>query len=388
MAAKARDPELKKQFERNWDMNVFTSMEERNHEQVIFINHPESGLKGIIAIHSTDLGPALGGTRMWKYENEEAALKDVLRLSRGMTYKAAAAGLNLGGGKAVIIGNPKTDKKEKLFRAFGRFIQGLSGRYITAEDVGTSVKDMEWLRMETDFVTGIDEALGGSGDPSPVTATGTYYGIKAAAKKVWGSDSLAGKTVAVQGLGHVGYHLIKHLHKEGANPIVADIDKTAVKRVIDEFGVKAVDTDEIYGVDADIFSPCALGAVVNDQTIPKFRFKIIAGAASNQLAIEEKHGKALRDRGILYAPDYVINAGGLINVANELEGYHRERALNQAIGIYDILLQVFDIAEKENISTHLASNHLAEERLQAMAEVKRIHTQRTIIHRDRTRNAG
>ena len=369
-------------------MRVFASMEERNHEQVIFINHPESGLKGIIAIHSTILGPALGGTRMWQYENEEAALQDVLRLSRGMTYKASAAGLNLGGGKAVIIGNPKTDKTEKLFRAFGRFIHGLSGRYITAEDVGTSVKDMEWVRMETDFVTGIDEALGGSGDPSPVTAIGTYYGIKATAKKVWGSDSLAGKTVAVQGLGHVGYHLINHLQKEGANLIVADIDEAATKRVVDEFGVKAIGADEIYGVEADIFAPCALGAVVNDETIPKFRFKIIAGAANNQLAVEDKHGKALRDRGILYAPDYVINSGGLINVANELEGYHRQRALNQAMGIYDILLQVFDIAEKENISTHAASNHLAEKRLQDVAAVRRIHTQRTVIHRDRRRNAN
>lgn len=368
-------------------MKIFASMEERNHEQVIFINHPESGLKGIIAIHSTILGPALGGTRMWPYENEEAALKDVLRLSRGMTYKAAAAGLNLGGGKAVIIGNPKTDKNEKLFRAFGRFIHGLSGRYITAEDVGTSVKDMEWVRMETDFVTGIDEALGGSGDPSPVTAAGTYHGIKAAARKMWGSDSLAGKTLAVQGLGHVGYHLVTHLHKEGAKLIVADIDETATRRVVDEFGARAVETDEIYGVDADIFSPCALGAVVNDDTVPKFKFKIIAGAANNQLAIEEKHGKALRDRGILYAPDYVINSGGLINVANELEGYHRERALRQAMGIYDILLEVFDIAEKENISTHTASNHLAEKRLQDMVEVRRIHTQRTIIHRDRRKNA-
>lgn len=367
-------------------MQVFSSMGDRGHEEVVFVSHPESGLRGIIAIHNTVLGPALGGTRMWPYETEDAALNDVLRLSRGMTYKAAAAGLNLGGGKAVIIGDPKTDKNEKLFRAFGRFIQGLGGRYITAEDVGTSVRDMEWVRIETDFVTGIDEALGGSGDPSPVTAMGVFYGIKAAAKKFWGNESLAGKKVAVQGLGHVGYYLVRHVVEEGAEAIVTDIDKNSVKQVVDEFNAKAVEPDEIYEADADIFAPCALGAVVNDETLPKFRFSIIAGAANNQLADEEKHGAALREKGILYAPDYVINAGGLINVANELEGYHRERSLNQAKSIYDILLDIFDIAEKENIPTHKASNRLAEKRIQEIGATKRIHTQRTRIARDRAKD--
>ncbi len=366
-------------------MEIFSLMEQRGHEEVVFIKHPESGLRGIIAIHNTSLGPALGGTRMWNYETEAAALNDVLRLSRGMTYKAAAAGLNLGGGKAVIIGDPKTQKNEKLFRAFGRFIQGLGGRYITAEDVGTSVRDMEWVRMETDFVTGIDEALGGSGDPSPVTAMGTFYGMKASAKKMWGSDSLSGKKVAVQGLGHVGYYLVRHLCEEGAEVIVTDIDKNSVKRVVDEFKVKAVEPDEIYAVHADIFSPCALGAIVNDETLPMFKFKIIAGASNNQLAVEEKHGEILKSRGILYAPDYVINAGGLINVANELEGYQRERSLDQAKGIYNILLEVFEIAERENIPTYEASNRLAEKRIRDIEGTRRIHTLRTIIPRDRAR---
>ncbi len=366
-------------------MDLFPIMNHHGHEEVIYLNHPESGLKGIIAIHDTTLGPALGGTRMWAYETEEAALNDVLRLSRGMTYKAAAAGLNLGGGKAVIIGDPKTGKNEKLFRAFGRFIQGLGGRYITAEDVGTSVRDMEWVRMETDYVTGIDEALGGSGDPSPVTALGTFYGIKAAAKKYWGRDTLSGKKVAVQGLGHVGYYLVSHLCKEGAEVTVTDIDQNAVRKVVDEFRVKAVEPSEIYSVDADIFSPCALGAIVNDETLPMFKFKVIAGAANNQLADEEKHGETLRKKGILYAPDYVINAGGLINVANELEGYDRERALAQAKGIYAILLEVFEIAEKERVPTYKASNRLAEKRIREIVETRRIHARRTVLARNRAR---
>lgn len=351
-------------------------MGEFDHEQVVFVNQPESGLKGIIAIHSTVLGPALGGTRMWPYESEDAALEDVLRLSRGMSYKAAAAGLNLGGGKAVIIGNSKTDKNEKLFRVFGRFIQGLGGRYITAEDVGTTIRDMEWVRMETGYVTGIGEALGGSGDPSPVTALGTFYGMKAAAKQIWGSDSLTGKKIAIQGLGHVGYYLVKHLHEEGAELFCTDIDKNSVKRVVDEFNTEAVDTEEIYSIDADIFAPCALGAIVNDETIPQFKFKIIAGSANNQLADEEKHGEVLRQKGILYAPDYVTNSGGLISVANELEGYRQEKALSQAKDIYDILLEIFEVAEKENIPTHKASNRLAEKRIKDMQETKRIYTSR------------
>ncbi|RLC99885.1 MAG: leucine dehydrogenase [Chloroflexi bacterium] len=360
-------------------MKVFSSMEYRNHEQVVFLNHPESGLKGIIAIHNTVLGPALGGTRMCPYESEEAALEDVLRLSRGMTYKAAAAGLNLGGGKAVIIGNPKTDLNEKMLRAFGRFVQGLGGRYITAEDVGTSVKDMERVRIETDYVTGIDETLGGSGDPSSVTAIGTLYGIKAAAAKLWGNNSLTGKKIAVQGLGHVGYHLVKYLYDEEADLIVTDIDDEAVKRIVDEFKVTVVDPDEIYAVDADIFAPCALGGIINDETIPQFKVKIIAGAANNQLLAEERHAEILRQKKILYAPDYVINAGGLINVANELDGYNRERALKQAMGIYDVILKIFENAEKENISTHQAANQIAEKRIKDVEEISRIYTRKYLF---------
>jgi len=358
-------------------MGIFDLLERREHEQVVFCSEPTVGLRAIIAIHNTTLGPALGGTRMWPYETEEAALTDVLRLSRGMTYKAAAAGLNLGGGKAVIIGDPKQMKNEALFRSFGRFVDGLGGRYITAEDVGTSVRDMEWVRMETDNVTGIDEALGGSGDPSPVTALGVFYGIKACAKYRWGSEDLGGKTVAVQGLGHVGYYLVKDLTEAGAKVIVTDIDSERVNRVVNEFNATAVDQEKIYDVDAEIFAPCALGGIVNDDTIPRFHFEIIAGGANNQLGHEENHGKILREKGILYAPDYVINSGGLINVANEIEGYHRERALKQATGIYDILLEVFNIADDQGIPTYQASNHLAEQRISKISRLRDVYTNHT-----------
>ena len=354
-------------------MGIFNLMNRREHEEVVFCSEPTVGLKAIIAIHDTTLGPALGGTRMWNYNSEEDALKDVLRLSRGMTYKAAAAGLNLGGGKAVILGDPKTMKNETLFRSFGRFVEGLGGRYITAEDVGTSVRDMEWVRNETKYVTGIDEALGGSGDPSPVTALGTFYGIRAAAKTRWGDEDLSGKSVAIQGLGHVGYYLAKDLSEAGVNLIVTDIDSGRVKRVVDEFGAIAVERDAIYKADAEIFAPCALGGIVNDETLPQFKFEIIAGAANNQLENEETHGKALLEKDILYAPDYVINAGGLINVANEIEGYHRERALKQAMGIYDILLKIFEVAEKQNIPTYQASNRLAEKRIKSVGHLKDIY---------------
>ncbi len=358
-------------------MGIFELMSNREHEQVVFCADPSTGLRAIIAIHDTTLGPALGGTRMWTYDSEEAALKDALRLSRGMTYKAAAAGLNLGGGKAVIIGDPKTMKNEFLFRSYGRFVEGLGGRYITAEDVGTSVKDMEWVRMETDYVTGIDEALGGSGDPSPVTALGVFSGVQACARYRWGSENLSGSTVAIQGLGHVGYYLAKDLHEAGAKLVVTDIDEERIKRVVEEFNAEVVTGDEIYSVDADIFAPCALGGIITDKTIEQFKFEIIAGAANNQLGKEERHGQMLRDKDILYAPDYVINAGGLINVSNEMEGYHRERALKQATGIYDILLEVFKIADEQNIPTYQASNHLAERRINNLRHTKDIYTQRS-----------
>jgi leucine dehydrogenase len=358
-------------------MSVFNDIGKHHHEQVVFCSDQQSGLKAIIAIHDTTLGPALGGTRMWTYASDEEALRDVLRLSRGMTYKAAVAGLNLGGGKAVIFGNPKTDKTEILFRTYGRFVEGLAGRYITAEDVGTSVQDMEWVRMETKSVTGLDRALGGSGDPSPVTALGVYYGMKASAKKLTGSDSLAGKSVIVQGAGNVGSHLCGHLKAEGVKITVTDIYEDRVKAVVKETGATYVPPDDIFAVQADIFAPCALGAIVNDQTIPKLKVKIIAGGANNQLGDEEKHGRMLIERGILYAPDYAINAGGLINVANELGGYSRERALKQAEGIYSTILEILTIAEKEGIPSYEASARLAEDRISRIAHLRKFYSGRS-----------
>ena len=354
-------------------MDVFESLEKKSHEQVVFSNDPKTGLKAIIAIHDTTLGPALGGCRMWNYKKESDALTDVLRLSQGMTYKAAVAGLDLGGGKAVIIGNSKTMKNEFLFRSFGRFVDGLAGRYITAEDVGTSVSDMEWVRHETKYVTGISRALGGSGDPSPVTALGTYVGIKACLKRINGSDSLEGIKIAVQGMGHVGQNLLKLLSDAGAKLYISDIDEKKLKMATKEIKAKVINSDDIYGLDVDIFTPCALGGIINDETIPKFRCKIIAGAANNQLEKERKHGKDLHEKGILYAPDYVINAGGLINVYNELQGYNREKALAQAEGIYNILSEVLDVAEKEGVPTPVASNKYAEERINTKRKLNKTY---------------
>lgn len=354
-------------------MTLFDQIEAHGHEQVVVCSDKHSSLRALIAVHNTNLGPALGGTRMWVYQNDADALTDVLRLSRGMTYKAAVAGLNLGGGKAVILGNPNKDKTEAMFRAFGRFVEGLAGRYITAEDVGTNVRDMEYVRMETKYVTGIDRALGGSGDPSPVTALGVYVGMKASMKELTGTDSLTGRKVAVQGAGHVARYVCEHLYKEGAEIWVSDIFPEKAKRVADKFKARIVPPDDIYDVDADIFCPCALGAIVNDDTIPRFKFKIIAGGANNQLADEAKHGRMLIERGIMYAPDYAINAGGLINVYNELEGYSQERALKQAEGIYDTILKIYAIARQAHIPTYEASNRLAEERISAIGRIKNIY---------------
>ncbi len=342
-------------------------MEQYDYEQLVFCQDKQSGLKAIIAIHDTTLGPALGGTRMWTYESEEAAIEDALRLARGMTYKNAAAGLNLGGGKTVIIGDPRKDKNEEMFRAFGRYIQGLNGRYITAEDVGTTVEDMDIIHDETDFVTGISPAFGSSGNPSPVTAYGVYKGMKAAAKAAFGTDSLEGKTVAVQGVGNVAYNLCRHLHEEGAKLIVTDINKEAVERAVAEFGARAVDPDDIYSQECDIYAPCALGATINDDTIPQLKAKVIAGAANNQLK-ETRHGDQIHDMGIVYAPDYVINAGGVINVADELYGYNSERALKKVEGIYGNIERVLEISKRDRIPTYLAADRLAEERIERMRQ--------------------
>ncbi len=361
-------------------MKVFEAMAQHNHEEVVFCHDQDAGLRAIIAIHDTTLGPSLGGARMWPYKTEEEALQDVLRLSRGMTYKAAAAGLNLGGGKAVIIGDPQAQKSEMLFRAFGRFVEGLAGRYITAEDVGTEVRDMEWVRMETQWVTGISEALGGSGDPSPVTARGVYHGMKAAVEEAFGSPSLRGKKVAIQGAGHVGYYLAEFLTQEKAKVFISDLRPQKVEKAVLQLGVTAVEPDKIFDVEAEVFAPCALGAIINDETIPRFQFRIIAGGANNQLKDEKRHGKILKEKNLVYAPDYVINAGGLINVANEIEGYNREKALKQAEEIYPILKQIFEIARREDVPTNVASDRLAERRLEQLAKLKRMHLLKTPKH--------
>ncbi|KOO52048.1 branched-chain amino acid dehydrogenase [Viridibacillus sp. FSL E2-0187] len=348
-------------------MEIFKYMEKYDYEQLVFCQDKTSGLKAIVAIHDTTLGPALGGTRMWTYASEADAIEDALRLARGMTYKNAAAGLNLGGGKTVIIGDPLKDKNEEMFRALGRFVQGLNGRYITAEDVGTTVADMDLIHEETNYVTGISPAFGSSGNPSPVTAYGVFVGMKAAAKEAFGNDHLEGKKIAVQGLGNVAYTLCKYLHEEGAQLIVTDINENAVKRVVEDFGATAVDPTEIYAQDVDIFAPCALGAIINDETIPQLKAKVIAGSANNQLK-DSIHGDIIHNEGIIYAPDYVINAGGVINVADELYGYNRDRAMKRVEGIYDNIAKVIDIAKRDGIPTYLAANRLAEERIERMAK--------------------
>jgi leucine dehydrogenase len=341
-------------------MEFFDQMTEGGHEQIVFWNDPEFGYRGIIAIHDTTLGPALGGTRFWNYESDHDAVVDALRLSRGMTYKAAVAGLNLGGGKSVIWGNNRTPDREMIFRAHGRAVESLGGRYITAEDVGTSPDDMDFVAMETEHVVG---RHGRSGDPSPVTAYGIYRGIKASAAVRYGDDSLAGRHVVVQGVGHVGYYLCEDLAAEDARLTVTDIDPERVQRVVEAFGATAVAPDAVYDVEADIFAPCALGAVVNDETIDRFSFDIIAGGANNQLAVSSRHGPALQERDILYAPDYVINAGGLINVYGELEDWSSERAKQKAGSIYDTLLQIYEMAKAEGLDTNAAATRVAERRI-------------------------
>ncbi|MCK6616950.1 MAG: leucine dehydrogenase [Cyclobacteriaceae bacterium] len=351
--------------------DLFTSLSTLGHEQVVFCHDEATGLKAIIGIHNTALGPALGGTRMWNYATEQEALTDVLRLSRGMTFKASISGLNLGGGKAVIIGDAKTMKTEAFLRRFGKFVNSLGGKYITAEDVNMKTADMEYIAMETKHVTGLPESVGGGGDPSPVTAYGTYLGMKASAKKVFGSDSLVGKKVAVQGVGQVGMHLVEYLTKENAIVYITDISEDKVKHVATKFGATAVSQEAIYDLDVDIYAPCALGATLNDNTIPRLRCSIIAGAANNQLKDEVKHGYMLIDRSITYAPDFLINAGGLINVYNEFLGnYNRNRVFEQAERIYSTCLNIFDLASKEKINTQEAAIKIAEKRIEDVCRVR------------------
>ena len=348
---------------------IFEQLDTLGHEQVVFCHNKDAGLKAIIAIHNTVLGPALGGTRMWPYKSEAEALNDVLRLSRGMTYKNAVAGLDIGGGKAVIIGDPSTDKSEALFRAFGQFVQSLGGRYITAEDVGIDVNDMELVYRETEFVTGVHQVHGGSGDPSPFTAYGALQGLMATLNRKFGDEEVGKYSYAVQGLGHVGMEYVKLLKERGAKIFVTDINKTLVDKAVSEYGAEAVGTDEIYDVNADVYSPCALGGTVNEQTLPRFKFKVVCGPANNQLA-SNAIGDELENRGILYAPDYAVNAGGVMNVALEITGYNRERAMRMMRTIYHNLARIYEIAERDGIPTYRAADRMAEERITAMGKLK------------------
>ncbi len=342
---------------------VFSKVARYDHEQVLICQDNHTGLKAIIAIHNTVLGPGLGGTRMWNYANETDAINDALRLSRGMTYKAAISGLNLGGAKAVIIGDPTKDKSEHLMRKFGRFVDNLGGKYITAEDVGTTTKDMEYVAMETEHVVGLPEIMGGGGDPSPVTAYGVYMGIKASAKKAYGTDNLNGKKIAVQGVGKVGLHLVEMLKKDGAIIFATDIFEGGLKTAADKYNATIVKPEEIFGLDVDIFAPCALGAILNTENINQLKCQIVAGAANNQLEDDNIHGDLIKAKGIYYAPDFLINAGGLINVYSEYNGYVREIAFAQTENIYNTVLNIYDTASEYNINTQLAAIKLAEKRV-------------------------
>nr|WP_299033222.1 Glu/Leu/Phe/Val dehydrogenase [uncultured Tenacibaculum sp.] len=344
---------------------VFGQLSFDNHEQIVFCNDEDTGLKAIIGIHNTTLGPALGGTRMWQYKSEWEALNDVLRLSRGMTYKSAVTGLNLGGGKAVIIGDAKTQKNDALMRKFGEFVNSLSGKYITAEDVGMETRDMDIIREVTPHVTGVSEAIGGSGNPSPVTAYGVYMGMKAAAKYKFGTENLDGKKVLVQGVGHVGETLVKHITDEGAQVILNDINEARLEELSKKYGAKVVLGNDIFGLDLDIYAPCALGATLNDESIAQLKAQIVAGAANNQLANELKHGTMLKERGIAYAPDFLINAGGIINVYAEVEGYDKAESLKRTENIYNTTLEIFNLSEKENITSHQAAFNIAQARIDA-----------------------
>lgn len=344
---------------------VFGQVSFDNHEQIVFCHDKDSGLKAIIGVHNTTLGPALGGTRMWKYNNEWEALNDVLRLSRGMTYKSAISGLDLGGGKAVIIGDSKVDKNPAMIKKFGEFIHSLSGKYITAEDVGTTTEDMDLIHTVTPHVTGISESKGGSGNPSPVTAYGVFMGLKASVKHQFGSDTVAGKKVLVQGIGHVGETLVKHLVEEGAIVTITDINEQRVNDVAAKYGVATYMGEDPYSLDVDVYAPCALGATVNDQTIGRLKAKVIAGAANNQLANEDTHGLMVREKGILYAPDFLINAGGIINVYGEIVKYSEGEAMRRTENIYNTTLEIFSLADSKNITTLQAAKEIAELRIAA-----------------------
>lgn len=354
--------------------SLFDKLSEMGHEQIVFCSDAHTGLKAIIAVHNTVLGAGLGGVRMWNYASEQDALTDALRLSRGMTFKNAIAGLNLGGGKAVIIGNPRKDKTEALLRMYGKAVKNMNGKYLTAEDVGMTERDMEHIAAETKYVTGLPEYLGGSGAPAPMTAFGTYMGMKAAAKKAWGNDSLAGKKVAIQGVGHVGEVLVDYLTKEGSQIVVADVYEDRIKMIANKYKVEVVGTEEIYDVPMDIYSPCALGATINDNTLDRLKCNIIAGCANNQLKDEKVHGDECLKRGIIYAPDFLINAGGVINIATEVIGsYNKAWATAKTQSLYDKTLEVLTISLSEGRNAQEVAMEMAMKRINEMARVKAIY---------------
>jgi len=348
-------------------MGVFDYMEKYGHEQVIYFHDKKTGLKGITAIHDTTLGPAIGGTRLYNYESEEAALFDVIRLSRGMTYKCSAAECNCGGGKSVLLGDPKKVKNEGYLRAYGRYVQSLNGRFYTGEDMNISEHDCDYMLMESDYINGRADM---SGNPSPVTAYGVYWGVKASAFEKWGSNNLKDKVIAVQGLGAVGFALCEYLHKEGAKLIVTDISQEKMNQAINAFGAEGVSINDIYSVDCDIFSPNSIGAILNNETIPQLKCEVIAGGANNVLLDEKKHGDMLMSRGIVYAPDFVINGAGLINVYQEFfPPYNREETLVKVEKIYDRLLKIFAYAKESKINTQEAATKLAEERIEMIKDI-------------------
>ena len=341
------------------------------YERVVRAEEPEKGWCALVAVHDTTLGPALGGLRMWKYPNRDDALTDVLRLARGMTFKSAVARTGLGGGKSVLIGDSKTDKSDALLLWMGRVIESVGGRYITAEDVGTSMLDLDVIARETRHVTGRAREVGGSGDPSPFTALGTFVSLQTCLAEVFGSSSAKGRRVAIQGLGHVGYWLAKHLAEAGAELVVTDLESLRVERVVREFKAKAVGQDAIFGIECDVFAPCALGAILNDRTIGELKARIVCGAANNQLA-EDRHGEALMKRGILYAPDYVVNAGGILNISVELSrsGYDEKRAEEKVRGIGRSLGDVLAHAKRRGIPTARAADEVAQSILQEARQAR------------------
>lgn len=352
---------------------IFETMEQEDYEQMVFCQDQSTGLKAIICIHDTTLGPALGGCRVRNdYASEEEAIEDAMNLARGMTYKNAAAGLDLGGGKTVVMGSPNKEDEEAFYRALGRYVHTLNGRYYTAEDVGTSEHEMNLIHKETPYVCGTSKSFGSAGNPSPMTAYGIYIAMKRTALEQFNGESLEGKTVAVQGVGHVSYELCRLLHEDGVKLIVTDINKDNAQCAVDEFNATFVEPDDIFSVEADIFAPCALGGILNDDTIPQLKVKAICGSANNQLKDENRHSQMLEEKGILYAPDYIVNSGGVINTADELNGYNETRAKESIEGIDKIVKHIFDIAKEQHKTSLEASQHFAETRLKQMSHIQDI----------------